>query len=154
MPIVQNNREVKGVKAPQSIDGDYLAPCGIPCLFCMKHLGTKPCPGCLSNKPGISERCKHCRIKECAHAKGYARCHECPEFPCKWLKSLERTYQRNYGVSLCAWNREAGAQGVESLMTHLLTVYTCAACGELVSLHEGLCSGCGRQYPLGRGRNG
>jgi len=44
------------------------------------------CSGCkaeVKEKPG-EDRCK---IRQCAHSKGYLLCSECPEFPCNMLKS-------------------------------------------------------------------
>lgn len=44
------------------------------------------CPGCKAEagQPPGKDRC---RIRPCAHAKGFDLCSECPDFPCRLLKT-------------------------------------------------------------------
>lgn len=135
---------------PSVIEPAWLAPCGMNCLLCYKHLGKKPCAGCLTgeaNKPG---HCRACSIKECAAAQGVRHCFECGAFPCKGLKALDKSYRTRYGVSLTQGSLLAKEEGVQALFKQQRTTYTCAQCDGVISLHDGDCSQCGEQYPLGR----
>jgi hypothetical protein len=44
------------------------------------------CEGCLSDVVSIS--CRECKIRDCAFAKGLARCSECADFPCELVRSF------------------------------------------------------------------
>ncbi len=121
-----------------------LAPCGINCMLCNKHLSAKPCPGCLCDGQGKPEHTRHCHIKACAAAQNVTRCHACGTFPCNRIRSLDRTYRKHYDVSL----RDAGlrmrAVGEAAFLLEQIEQYTCESCGGLVCLHTGACSVCGQ----------
>jgi lipopolysaccharide biosynthesis regulator YciM len=42
--------------------------------------------------------------------------------------------------------------GAEAFLRRQLAAHTCRDCGHLIDLHFGRCSGCGKQYPIGKGR--
>lgn len=134
-------------------DIQMLAPCGINCMLCYKHLGPKPCSGCLQGDAGKPEHAKHCRIKGCAASQNVIRCHACNAFPCPKLHSLDRIYRKRYGVSL----REAGLQmrtlGEVAFLRKQIAQYTCESCGGLVCLHTNACSVCGHNHDPERRRD-
>ena len=41
------------------------------------------CKGCLSHD--LFMHCQQCEIRSCTQQKGYAGCHECDEFPCRYI---------------------------------------------------------------------
>lgn len=138
--------------SPVTIPVDFFAPCGMNCLVCYKQLGKKPCAGCLrgdENKPGS---CRACKLRECTKSKGVRHCFSCAEFPCKRLRALDHSYRDRYGVSLVEYGR-AAACGIDEFLREQTALYTCADCGGLISLHDGVCSECGRKYQLGRNRS-
>lgn len=135
---------------PDHIDASFFAPCGMNCLVCYKHLGQKPCAGCLSGSENKPAACRACKIKDCAQNRGVVHCFACAKFPCKFIKALDRSYRTRYGVPLAEYSRKAAQQGLEAFLQEHTAQYTCPACGGLISLHDGDCSECKTQYPLGR----
>lgn len=91
----------------ENIDTSMFAPCGMNCLVCYKHCyHKKPCAGCLNSDKGKPEHCRKCKIKECIKIKELSYCFECSDYPCKLIKSLEKSYNKRYQASLMA-NSEA-----------------------------------------------
>lgn len=88
--------EKQTMKMPEeTIDTIMFAPCGMNCMVCYKHCyHKKPCPGCLSGDIGKPEHCHKCVIKDCAGNKGVAYCFQCPDYPCKRIKNLEKSYNK------------------------------------------------------------
>lgn len=132
------------MKMPQEkIDPMLFAPCGMNCLVCYKHCyHKKPCSGCRNSDKGKPEHCRKCRIKDCIGDKGLAYCYECPEHPCRLIKSLEKSYNKKYQVSLVENSAFAGQYGLERFMAGQKEKYTCPICGGVISVHDGECSEC------------
>lgn len=128
-----------------------LAPCGMNCQLCYQHLKKKPCLGCRAHSENMPASCRACEIRSCADRQDIY-CFQCEEFPCKRIKALDKSYRTRYGVSLTEWGKMAEKQGVEAFLQEQLAQYTCE-CGGLISIHDGDCSKCGKQYPLGRAKN-
>ncbi|WRS28437.1 DUF3795 domain-containing protein [Oscillospiraceae bacterium MB08-C2-2] len=137
---------------PTKLNTALFAPCGMNCMVCYKHLGKRPCPGCLSEKQNKPEHCRTCKIKECTQAKGIGHCFACGDFPCGQMKALDKSYRTRYGVCLVEFSRIAAEQGIEALLSAHHKQYGCPDCGGIISLHDGDCSGCGKEFPLGRRR--
>ncbi len=136
------------MKMPERIEDIMLAPCGMNCAVCYKHVGVrkyaKPCEGCLKGDLGKPEHCRTCNIKNCAQQKGYVHCFECADFPCKLIKNLERSYIKRYGVSLIENSRSAKEDGISAFMEADRRKWTCSQCGGAFSLHDKVCSECGK----------
>ncbi len=127
-----------------------LAPCGMNCAVCYKHLGKNPCQGCNAQDDAKPERCRKCAIKSCVEERNVENCRDCDSFGCKQIKNLDKSYRNRYGVSLIEnglWVRE---HSVAEFMIEQCRIYTCPVCGGVISLHDGDCCECGAQYPLGR----
>jgi hypothetical protein len=75
--------------------------------------------------------------------KGYMRCFECADFPCKLIKNLEKSYIKRYNVSLIQNSVAAGEKGVAAFLDSDCRGWTCSDCGGAFSLHDGICSECG-----------
>lgn len=130
------------MKMPLKIENNMLAPCGMNCMVCYKHCYTKkPCPGCTLGDSGKPEHCRKCRIKECVKARGYTYCFECTDFPCKIIKSLEKSYNKRYNESLVGHSIEAKDKGIDTFLVSQREKWTCQ-CGGAISLHDGECSEC------------
>lgn len=138
------------MRASLSIDSCCLAPCGMNCLVCYKHLAKKPCAGCMCGGENKPESCRSCKIKDCAARHDVRHCFLCTGFPCKQVKALDKSYGMRYGVSLISCGQNAAKQGIEAFLREQTAAYTCDKCGGLISMHDGDCSECGKQYPLGR----
>lgn len=137
---------------PDAIDVNMLAPCGLNCVLCYRHLGKNPCPGCRARLSEPDTYKRKCIMRACVADRGLFSCAECAQIPCKRVKAFAKRYREGYGFDLlyhAARQREIGA---EALIHEQLCAHTCDACGHLINLHDGICSGCGKQHPIGKGR--
>ncbi|MCD2493637.1 DUF3795 domain-containing protein [Lacrimispora sp. NSJ-141] len=131
------------MKMPREIDHTLFAPCGMNCLVCYKYSRhKKPCGGCFGKADRKPEHCRKCRIKECAGDKGVKYCYACQEYPCRRIRSLERSYNTRYHTSLTANSQMVKAQGIKKFMERQAEQYTCPRCGGVISIHDAECSEC------------
>lgn len=140
------------MKAPEEIDVGMLAPCGLNCMLCYRHLGKNPCPGCRARLDEPDTYQRKCVMRACVLERGYATCADCAERPCKRMRTFQKRYKDGYGVDLASDAQTLRREGAEALLRRQIQAYTCANCGYLIDLHDGVCSGCARQYPIGKGR--
>lgn len=134
------------MKMPEVIETVMFAPCGMDCMVCYVHLKKKePCGGCLGDDITKAERCRSCAIVNCARSRGYIYCYSCAEFPCKRINNLEKSYRKRYQVSLIGNNEEVRNDGLGAFFVHERERWICSECGGVVSLHEKICSECGRR---------
>ncbi len=140
------------MKPPSEIDTQMLAPCGLNCMLCYRHLGKKPCPGCRARLSEPDEYQRKCVMRSCVAERGLFSCAECTERPCKRMKTFSKRYLEGYGVDFAADAVKIRAVGVEAFMRGQIATYTCDGCGHLINLHDGICSGCGTRHPFGRRR--
>ena len=132
------------MKMPDVIETTFFAPCGMNCMVCYKHCDhRKPCAGCLNSDDGKPAHCRSCKIKSCTQGKGLAYCHECGEFPCKRLKTLEKSYNTRYNASLLKNSQTVKEAGLAEFMKRQKEEYTCPVCGGVISIHDAQCSQCG-----------
>ncbi|WP_285946046.1 DUF3795 domain-containing protein [Thomasclavelia cocleata] len=90
------------------------APCGMNCKVCYKHCYHKKfCAGCLNGDKGKPEHCRKCKIKDCIKGKSLSYCFECTEYPCKLIKNLEKSYNKQYQASLIENSRFVQGHGLE-----------------------------------------
>ncbi len=141
------------MKAPETIDVNILAPCGLNCMLCYRHLGKNPCPGCRARLSEPDEYQRKCIMRSCVAERGLPSCADCADRPCKRMKTFQKRYREGYGVDLAVDAEKIRAAGVEVFLRDQLAAYTCGTCGHLINMHDGICSGCNKQYPIGRGRD-
>lgn len=131
------------MKMPKEMEPVMFAPCGMNCTVCYKHCShKKPCMGCLNSDQGKPEHCRKCRIKDCIKEKGMNYCYECSEYPCRWIKALEKSYKTRYHASLLENSRVVKASGLTFFMQKQKENYTCPVCGGIISIHDSECSEC------------
>lgn len=127
----------------ENIDAIMFAPCGMNCKVCYKHCyHKKPCAGCLKSDKGKPEHCRKCKIKDCVREKSLSYCFECPEYPCKLIKNLEKSYNKRYQSSLMENSCFVQAHGLECFMEQQKEKYTCPRCGGIISIHDRECGEC------------
>lgn len=135
------------MRMPEKIEADMFAPCGMNCMVCYNHCyHKKPCAGCLNSDRGKPEHCRKCRIKDCTAGKNITYCYECSDFPCKQIKSLEKSYNSRYHASLLENSSDVKEHGMEALLEKHRRKYKCPDCGGIISLHDAECSEC--QYKM------
>lgn len=138
------------------MDSQLIAPCGMNCSLCInyqfrdKDLNKKGfhrtyCPGCIP-------RGKHCTYmgKQCSSmATGEFRfCFECPQFPCKSLKNLDKRYRTKYHMSMLKNLEFIKTWGITRFLKSEETKWTCPTCGDVVCCHNGLCLNCQQDFFL------
>lgn len=127
----------------ENIDNAMFAPCGMNCMVCYKHCyHKKPCSGCLNIDSGKPEHCRKCKIKDCIKEKRADYCFECPDYPCKLIKNLEKSYNQRYWASLMKNSAFVKEHGLERFMEIQKEKYTCPKCGGIISIHDRECSEC------------
>lgn len=131
------------MRMPEKIEADMFARCGMNCMVCYKHCyHKKPCAGCLNSDRGKPEHCRKCRIKDCAAGKNITYCYECADFPCKQIKSLEKSYNSWYHASLLENSNDVKEHGMKALLEKHRRKYKCPDCSGIISLHDAECSEC------------
>ena len=132
------------MKIPEEgIEIMMFAPCGMNCMVCYKHCyHSKPCAGCLNSDRGKPEHCRKCKIKDCIKDRGLSYCFECSDYPCKRIKSLEKSYNNRYQTSLMRNSALVQEYGLEKFMEQQKDLYTCPKCGGIISIHDRECSEC------------
>ena len=131
---------------------EMIAPCGLDCSLCKRALaGENPCPGCHGpdeNKPDFCSA--KCGIILCRKRKdnGYQFCDECPDYPCADVTEKETRYTSKYPLyeSPARNLQEIRELGMDGFLDKERKQWTCGDCGGAISVHTGICSGCGKQY--------
>ena len=135
------------MKMPEKIEPAMFAPCGMNCLVCYKHCyHKKPCVGCRNGDLGKPEHCRKCKIKDCVKEQKVTYCFECPSYPCRQIKVLEKSYHTRYHASLIENSRIVQEQGLMEFLEKQREKYICPECGGIISIHDSECSEC--QYKV------
>lgn len=134
------------------ISAEMIAPCGLDCSLCQRALAdAMPCPGCHGPDKNKPEFCaKRCGIILCSKRKenGYVFCDECPDYPCEDVTEKEDRYTSAYPLYESPGKniRDIRKLGMEAFLENERAQWVCKDCGHIISVHTGVCSGCGRQY--------
>jgi len=148
------------------INPNYLAPCGLYCGVCGilyatrnnddkfkerlvgVYKGNLPgsesfsaadiyCEGCLSEKPFLF--CRLCPIKDCAKEKGYAGCHQCSDFPCRFINEFPVPVGKKVILRAIPHWRQVGT---EKWAQDEETRYLCPGCGHKLFRGAKRCNKC------------
>lgn len=134
------------MKMPSKIDEKMLAMCGMNCSVCYKHLSvkkySKSCHGCRQGDETLPNSCRKCKIKDCANEKNLKNCFLCKDYPCKWIKTLDKSYRQRYDVSLIENGLCCKKDGIDSFLRQEKKKWTCPKCKGIISLHDKFCSEC------------
>ena len=131
---------------------ERIAPCGLDCSICGRALAeTDPCPGCRGPNENKPEFCaKKCGIILCRKRieNKYVYCDECPDYPCADVMEKENRYTSQYPMveSPLKNVRDIRESGMEKFLENERRQWTCRECGQVICVHTGICSGCGKQY--------
>ncbi len=126
-----------------------LAPCGVICDLCLGFQRTRSkCVGCQAegNKPC---HCAVCSIKACPEKQGNpaALCVDCPKYPCRRIKELNKRYMAKYGENLRQNLESASKDGCTAFIAAARQKWSCPACGQLLCVHNDKCLHCGNINP-------
>ncbi|MDD2891047.1 MAG: DUF3795 domain-containing protein [bacterium] len=129
---------------------ELIAPCGMNCAVCSAYLALKYDLKSIGIKRSYCEGCRP-RGKKCAFifkkckllmANKIQFCYECPDFPCKSLKHLDKRYQTFYRTSFIDNLELIKKKGITNFLKTQQKKWQCPKCGELICCHNGLCFNC------------
>lgn len=133
------------------MEEQLIAPCGMNCALCIHYQAAKhqlnqkgfsrtTCPGCIPR----GTHCRHMGARCARLGEGQVRfCTQCPDYPCRRLKDLDKRYRTKYHMSMLE-NLEIlkGPGGMEALLQREAVRWQCPHCKEILCCHNGLCLGC------------
>ena len=132
------------------MEEQLIAPCGMNCGLCISYQAMKTdlnskgfnrryCPGCRPRGKNCTFMSRHCGLV----GKGLVYfCHECPDFPCKRLKDLDRRYRDKHHMSMIDNLAFIKEHGMPDFLEKERTKWRCPECGGTVCCHNGLCLEC------------
>jgi hypothetical protein len=129
---------------------ELIAPCGMNCALCANYLakirdvrerGVRMpyCAGCRPRGKMCAFLIKRCDLLK--HQK-IEYCHECPDFPCGWLETIDKRYRERYRMSMIENLRAIRDKGLGKFLIGQAETWRCPRCGGTVSCHNGLCFSC------------
>jgi len=128
------------------ISAVLIAPCGMNCGICIGYLrDKKKCPGCNKESDSKPGTCKKCIIKNCEHIKESSSgfCYECPKYPCRRLKQLDKRYRTKYHMSMLENLTLIKEEGIEVFLKKEDAKWACPECHSRLSAHRNDCLVCG-----------
>ena len=116
-----------------------IAPCGMNCALCQAYQGKGlACRGC--GLGGERKACQNCSIRKCHKKEDF--CFECPDYPCKRLKALDKRYRTKYQMSMLENLEFIRAKGLDAFVIEQENRYRCSRCGKLRTVHQEYCLYC------------
>ena len=140
------------------IKEELAAPCGLYCGVCGVYIAHKDnnnkfkerltkvygvrrddikCKGCLSDELFLF--CKSCSIRSCTKKKGFEGCHQCDEFPCKFIERFPLPVGKKVILRAIPTWREIGT---EKWMEEEEKRYHCPHCGYTLFRGAKRCRNC------------
>lgn len=144
------------------IKKELLAPCGLYCGVCSIYIAHRDnnlkfkekllpvyrafaksvddiaCTGCLSEGI-IFPVCRVCSIKNCCSDKGIEGCHQCNEFPCKFINNFPIPVGKKVILRAIPFWRE---NGTEEFVEQEEKRYRCPNCGNPLFRGAKRCNKC------------
>lgn len=125
---------------------EMIAPCGMNCGSCLGYMRFKDhCEGCRAADDSKPASCIHCIIINCdllGHTESKF-CYECPKYPCKRLKSLNKRYLSRYNTSFFDNLSMIKEKGMDAFLGFEAKRRTCPQCGSTLCIHRPVCFVCG-----------
>lgn len=101
------------------------------------------CHGCLSDD--LFMHCQQCEIRKCTRDKGYIGCHQCNEFPCRYIEHFPMTVGKKVILRTIPYWREVGTgKWVQDEEAR----YICPKCGNRVFRGAVQCNQCKEKLDL------
>jgi hypothetical protein len=128
-----------------SFHPDQIAPCGLNCGSCWAFQRPKnKCNGCRVPDPDMPVSRSRCIIRTCEKLQqtNSDLCYECPVFPCRRLKDLDKRYRTKYRTSLIQNLLTIKETGMADFLEKEAVRWTCPDCGSLLSVHRDKCLVC------------
>ena len=127
-------------------EGGLIAPCGMNCGICLAHLRTRNrCDGCRSNATAKAAYRGTCVIRNCdtvnSNESGF--CFECPKYPCRRLRQLDKRYRTRYGMSMLENLEFIRDHGLAAFVEKETERWRCPRCGGTMCVHRSRCLACG-----------
>ena len=129
-----------------NLTSPLVAVCGINCGVCIAFQRKEnKCTGC--NSDPLKTHCLICPIKNCATLKehNYNSCSQCSSFPCFRINDLDKRYRIKYGLSIIDNLNRIKEEGIHNFIKEEKVRWTCARCGETLSVHKNFCQNCGAE---------
>jgi len=101
------------------------------------------CGGCLSDD--LFLHCRRCEIRACTLEKGYVGCHQCDEFPCRYIEEFPMTVGKKVILRAIPYWREFGT---EKWIRDEEARYVCPQCGQKVFRGAVKCNRCKAELDL------
>lgn len=118
------------------------------CGLCMAKLREKNrCLGCRVPDPEMPVSRARCQIRTCEilPLKGWRYCcDKCEKYPCRRLRDLDKRYRTKYHMSMIENLENIGELGIRAFVRNERARWACPACGEVICVHSGRCSACGK----------
>ena len=129
---------------------ELIAPCGMNCAVCASYLAKKNkikekgvkipyCDGCRPRNKRCAFLMKSCLLLS---ENKVRYCHECKDFPCSKLESIDKRYRERYRMSMIENLNFIREKGIEKFLLSEKKKWQCPECGEIISCHNGLCFEC------------
>lgn len=123
-----------------------IAPCGMNCELCVSRQREKrKCPGCRGGDDHKPVGCVNCAIRNCVELPEAGFCYDCGQY-CTRLKSLDKRYRTNYGMSMLDNLEVLRTIGLEAFLRREKTRWTCPHCGDVLCVHLDSCLSCGIKW--------
>jgi hypothetical protein len=101
------------------------------------------CHGCLSDN--LFMHCRQCNIRNCTREKGYIGCHQCDEFPCKYIENFPMAVGKKVILRSVPYRRKFGdKKWIEDEEAR----YFCPKCGNKVFRGVVKCNNCKTKLDL------
>lgn len=99
----------------------------------------------------MSDFClNRCLIRGCERLRALESdfCDVCPSYPCEDVLEKETRYTSAYPLFESPMGNLAYIRrhGMEAFLRKERAEWTCGDCGEVICVHTGICSGCGKAY--------
>jgi len=149
-----------------AVNKNFLAPCGLYCGVCGVYLATRDnnmgflerllgvyktgipglegttleellCDGCLAERKSLF--CRSCQIRDCTLTRGYEGCHQCAEFPCRYIEEFPLPVGKRVVLRAIPYWRE---HGTEKFVCDEEARYHCPSCNALLFRGAKRCHAC------------
>jgi ribosomal protein S27AE len=126
-----------------------IAPCGMNCGSCLGYMRNENhCAGCRSDTDLNPSYCSNCIVINCDLLRETESkfCYDCPKYPCRRLKALDKRYRTRYGTSFFGNLAMIKEQGIDRFLAFETERRRCPQCGSTLCIHRTFCLECGFTY--------